>query len=104
MASSAPRFQQIRHSKYSVWFGLRGQCKLFSVVFTRSPTSHHGCVWVLPVISLLLTIAGAGLPIHIIGIIGDVFVGPKNEDDCGPLSIQSSPFYTLYVSAVSTKI
>ncbi len=33
----------------------RGQCILFSVVFTPSPPSHHGSVWALPVISLLLT-------------------------------------------------
>jgi hypothetical protein len=31
------------------------QCILFSVVFTPSPPSHHGSVWLLPVISLLLT-------------------------------------------------
>jgi hypothetical protein len=33
----------------------KDQCILFSVVFTPSPSSHHGSVWVLPVISLLLT-------------------------------------------------
>jgi hypothetical protein len=32
------------------------------------PLSHHGSVWVLPVISLLLScIAGAGLPNHMMG-------------------------------------
>ncbi len=29
----------------------RGQCILFSVVFTPSPPSHHSSVWVLPVFS-----------------------------------------------------
>jgi hypothetical protein len=32
-----------------------GQCILFSVVFTPPPPSNHGSVWLLPVISLLLT-------------------------------------------------
>jgi hypothetical protein len=32
----------------------RGQRVLFSVVFTPPHPSHHGSVWVLPVISLLL--------------------------------------------------
>jgi hypothetical protein len=31
-----------------------GQCILFYVVFTPSTSSHHGSVWFLPVISLLL--------------------------------------------------
>ncbi len=31
----------------------RGQCILFSVVFTPSPPGHHGSVWVLSVISPL---------------------------------------------------
>jgi hypothetical protein len=48
----------------------RGQCILFSVVFTRSP-SHHGSVLVLPVISLLLPITHmyrrCGLPNHMMG-------------------------------------
>jgi hypothetical protein len=39
------------------------------VVFTPSPPSHHESVWLLPVISLLLTncIAGTGLPNLMIG-------------------------------------
>jgi hypothetical protein len=41
-------------------YNLRKACSmgpmfLFSVVFIPSPSSHHGSVWVLPVISLLLT-------------------------------------------------
>ncbi len=32
-----------------------GQCILFPVVFTPPSPSHHGSVWLLPVISLLLT-------------------------------------------------
>ncbi len=42
----------------------RDQCILFSLVFTRSPCSHHDSVWVLPVI--FHCIAGAGLPNHMI--------------------------------------
>jgi hypothetical protein len=41
----------------------RDQCILFSVVFTRSPSSHHDSVWVLPII--FHCTAGAGLPNHI---------------------------------------
>jgi hypothetical protein len=41
-------------------------CILFSVVFTSVSSSHHGSVWLLPDISLLC-IAGAGLPIYMIG-------------------------------------
>jgi hypothetical protein len=33
------------------------QCILFSVVFTPPTPSHHGSVWLLPVISLKLLIA-----------------------------------------------
>jgi hypothetical protein len=43
---------------------------LFSVVFTPPSPSHHGSVWFLHVISLLLNITrivGAGLSIHMIG-------------------------------------
>ncbi len=39
-----------------LWYGAQtGLMYLFSVVFTPSPPSHYGNVWVLPVISLLLT-------------------------------------------------
>jgi hypothetical protein len=66
----------------------RGQCILFSVVFTPSPTSHpashHGSVWILPVISLFST-----------NTLSQVrawrgFVRTKKEDESGPLIIQSS--------------
>ncbi len=65
---------------------LRGQCILFSVVFTLSPPSHHvGSVWFLPVISLLLRVPntvspGRGLPIH-------MREERFQEDDRAPLSI-----------------
>jgi hypothetical protein len=68
----------------------RGQCILFSVVFTPSPPSHHGSVWVLPVIFLLVnkhSIDGAGLPVLMIGL--ERFRGIQKDDDRGPLSIQS---------------
>ncbi len=51
----------------------RCQCILYSVVFTPSPPSHHGSVWLLPIISLLLTTVilsrrfRAGMPVHMIG-------------------------------------
>ncbi len=38
-----------------IYCNLRGQCILFSVVSTPSSPSCHSSVWVLPVISLLLT-------------------------------------------------
>jgi hypothetical protein len=48
-----------------------GQCILFTVVFTPfPPCSHHGSVWLLPVISLLLTntvFPVRALPIYMIG-------------------------------------
>jgi hypothetical protein len=61
-----------QHSNYQVACTLtghmhsdqRGQYILFPVVFTPftpSPSSRHDSVWLLPVI------AGAGLPIHMIG-------------------------------------
>jgi hypothetical protein len=61
----------------------RGQCILFSVVFTPSPPSHHGSVWVLPVISLLTLNRLAGLPNHIYN--GRGFVGPKKKTIVGLL-------------------
>jgi hypothetical protein len=47
-----------------------GMYFVFCRLFHSSPLSHHSSVSALPVISLLLAnvcIAGAGLPIHIIG-------------------------------------
>ncbi len=50
------RNQLIKNRLHGVLQGThqRRQCILFSVVFTHSPPSHLGSVWVLPVISLLL--------------------------------------------------
>jgi hypothetical protein len=54
------------------------------------PPSHHGGVWFLPIISLLLTNTGAGLPnAYPIHMIGEVSWEPK-KDMRGPLSIQYS--------------
>ncbi len=62
---------------------------LFSVVFTPSPPSHHGSVWVLSVISLLLT--NTISPVRACLIIWwERFRGTQREDDRDPLSIQSS--------------
>ncbi len=62
---------------------------LFYLVFTPSPSSHLGGDWVLPVISLLLT--NTVSPVRACKIIWwERFRGTQKEDDCGPLSIQSS--------------
>jgi hypothetical protein len=63
---------------------------LFSVVFTPSPPSHghHGSVWLLYVISLLLT--NTVSPVRACLIIWwERFRGTQKEDDRWPLSIQS---------------
>jgi hypothetical protein len=58
---------------------------LFSVVFTSSPPpSHHGSVWVQPVISLLLT--NTISPLRACLSIGlERFRGTEKEDECGSL-------------------
>ncbi len=62
------------------------QCSiLFSVVFTPPPSSHHGSVWLLPVISLLLGITlyrecGLAYPYDWRG-----FVGTKKKTSVGLL-------------------
>ncbi len=72
-------------------FGQRAQCILFSVVFTLLPRApcHHGSVWLLHVISLLLTnnlSPVADLPIR---MIGEVSWEPKRRR-AWPLNIQPS--------------
>jgi hypothetical protein len=76
----------------------RGQCILvFFVVFTPSPSSHHGSVWVLPVISLLLgldlhcfAVAGLPIPNHMMG--GEVSWDPKRRRSwASSYSILSDP-------------
>ncbi len=68
-----------------------GQCVLFSVVFTPPPPSHHGSVWLLPVVSLLLTNAisrmRAFLPVY---IWSESFVGTKTKTSLGLLVFNSS--------------
>jgi hypothetical protein len=59
---------------------------LFSVVFTPSPSSHRGSVWVLPVISLLLNNTISPLRASL-SIWWKRFRGTQKE---GGLSIQSS--------------
>jgi hypothetical protein len=56
--SSAPMPSHSLYLKtYKIIHNLGGlsQCILFSVVFTAPPPSHHGRLWLLTVISLLLT-------------------------------------------------
>jgi hypothetical protein len=67
----------------------QGQCILIYVIFTPFPSSHQGSVWVLPVISLLLT-----SPLSQVWACPitrwERFRGTQKEDDRRPLSIQSS--------------
>jgi hypothetical protein len=73
----------------------RGQFILFYVVFTSFPPSHHGSVWLLPVISLLL--AKTVSPVRACLIIWrERFRGNQKEDDRGPLSIQSSLLWMIH--------
>jgi hypothetical protein len=51
----------------------QGQCILFSVVSTPSPPTQHCRVWLLLVIPLHC-IAGADLPIHILGQVSSVIL------------------------------
>jgi hypothetical protein len=73
---------------------------LFSVVFTPSLTSHHASVWLLPVISLLLTNTvppvrgGLAYP-----YVGRGFVDLKGSNR-GPLGIQSSLVRHVHVQAI----
>jgi hypothetical protein len=60
----------------------RGQCILFSVVFAPSLHSLHGSVWVLPVISLLLTVSSVRL---VYPYDGRGFVGHKKKTIVGLL-------------------
>ncbi len=89
----------------------QGQCILSSVVFTPSLFSHHGSVWVLPLISLLFS--GTDSPVRACLFIGwERFRGTQQKDDLGPLGIKSSPTGTndtgdeffLPVSTTSVKI
>ncbi len=67
----------------------RGQFILFSVVFSPHPRSHHGSVWLLPVISLLLTNT-VSLVRACLSIWLERFRGSQKEDERVPLSIKSS--------------
>ncbi len=70
------------------------QCFLFSVVFIPSSPGHHVSVWVLPVISLLLT--NNVLPVRACLIISwERFRRTQKEDERGPLRIQSSLVHIL---------
>jgi hypothetical protein len=57
-------FGKIFSESYRRFFRVykRAQFVLFSVVFIPSPPFHHGSVWVLPFISLLLTITVSPVP------------------------------------------
>ncbi len=57
---------------------------LFYVVFTPSPPSHHGSVWVLPVISLFLT--STVLPVQAcLTKWWERFRGTQKGEECWPL-------------------
>ncbi len=73
----------------------RGRCVLFSAVFTPSPPSHHGSVWVLPVISLLLT--NTISPVRTcLSMIGEVSQDPKRAWAGIFYSIQSSLVFSIW--------
>jgi hypothetical protein len=57
---------------------------LLYVVFTPSPPSHHSSVWVLPIISLLLTNTLSPMR-ACLSICWERFRGTQKEDDRGPL-------------------
>ncbi len=71
--------------------GNKDPCILFSVVFNPSLSSHRGKVWVLPVISILLT--NSVSPVRAcLSIWWERFRGdPKTRQSWWPLSIQSFP-------------
>ncbi len=79
----------------------RDQCILFSVVFTPPPPSHHGSVWLLLVISLLLT--NTVSPVRAYQSIWlERFRRCQKEDERGPLSIQFLSITTTVKIAVHT--
>ncbi len=67
----------------------------FSVVFTHPPPSHHGNVWLLPVISRVLANTVPAVQ-ACISIWLERFRGSPKEDERGPLSIQSSLAWEIY--------
>ncbi len=63
------------------------------------PPSHHGSLWLLPVISLLLT--NTVSPVKAcLSILWKWFRGTQKEDDRGPLIIQSSLDSTIQKNKV----
>ncbi len=73
----------------------RGQCILFSVVFTPSPPcSTHRSVWLLPAISLLLYNTVSPVQACLI-IWWERLRGTQKEDDRGPVTVKSSNFVIL---------
>ncbi len=75
--------------KISVKSSAKAQCLLFSVVFTPTPPSHYGSVPLLPIIFSLS--ATAVSPVQsCLSIRWERLRGSPNEDERGPLSIQSS--------------
>jgi hypothetical protein len=57
---------------------------LFSVAFTPPPPSHHGNVWLLPVISLLLTNTVSPVQAHL-SYDGEVSWDKKKKTSVGLL-------------------
>ncbi len=80
-----------QHNTYIYIIQHQGQCILFSVVFTPSPPSHHGSVWVKPIISLLLNNTVSPVQAYPNG--GRGFVGPKKKTVVGFLV-----FNPLYIA------
>ncbi len=71
-----------------------GQHILFSVVFTPPPSSHHGSVWLVPVISLPTTNTVSPM-MACLSIWLERFFESQKEDEHEPLSIQSSLFHYI---------
>ncbi len=64
----------------------RGHCLWISVIFTTPPTSNHGSVGVLPVISLLLTHTVSPVRVFLKKLYDEKgFVGPKQKAIVGLL-------------------
>ncbi len=77
------------------------QCICFLSSLPHSPPSHYGSIWVLPVISLLLT--NSVLPVRACLImLQQRFRGTQKVDDRGPLGIQSS-LHGVFLTGTDTR-
>jgi hypothetical protein len=68
----------------------------FCRLYPSPPPGHHGSVWLLPVISLLLTNAVSSMR-TCLSIRFEKFLETQKEDECEPLSIKSSLGITVFI-------